>query len=254
MWATRRANRTIATSTPTPTPIARLSVARVPATVLSITIVSLNGIRRSVRTLCQSKVVAATSTITATSAAIGMVPTTSPSPTTRISRNAPDRNVDNRVRAPPVLTLMMVCPISAHPPMPPNSPVTMFATPWPHDSRVLSECVSVTESTSLALINDSSSPTTAIASANGAMIFRVSAVSGTSGSPIRSAVRRAVPPWSPTVGTATPVRTVNAVRPTITSSGAGTAVVSFGIHTSSARPAARSAYTAHGTFVRYGNW
>ena len=107
--------------------------------------------------------------ITATRAAIGISATTSPSATTRISRNTPARNVDRRVRAPDAFTLIIVWPIMAQPPMPPKKPVTMLATPWPQDSRVLLEWVSVMSSTSLAVISDSISPTSAMPSAYGAM-------------------------------------------------------------------------------------
>ncbi len=105
-----------------------------------MTSVSLRGIRRSVAgaTLCQSKVLTATRIITATRAAMGMRATRPPRATTSTSKNTPDRKVDRRVRAPD-FTLIMVWPIMAQPPMPPKKPVTMFATPWPQDSRVLSE-------------------------------------------------------------------------------------------------------------------
>ena len=89
--------------------------------------------------LCQSKVPTETMIMTATNAAMGINATTSPRPTTSISKNTPARNVEIRVRAPETLTLIMVWPIIAHPPMPPKRPVTMFATPWPHPSRVLFE-------------------------------------------------------------------------------------------------------------------
>ena len=137
------------------------------ATVATMTMVSDFGIRRSVAGWmeCQSKVPTETMIITATSAAIGMRATTSPNPTTRISRNTPARNVEMRVRAPEAFTLIIVWPIMAQPPMPPKKPVMTFEAPWPQDSRVLSEWVSVMSSTSLAVSSDSSSPTSAIASA-----------------------------------------------------------------------------------------
>ena len=105
-------------------------MATVTATVEAMTRVSLRGIRRSVesRMLCQSNVPTDTMIMTATSAAIGMRATTSPSTTTRTSRNVPARNVDSRVRA-PAPTLIIVWPIMAQPPMPPRKPVTTFATP-----------------------------------------------------------------------------------------------------------------------------
>ncbi len=69
------------------------------------------------------------------------------------------------MRAPDTFTLIMVWPIIAQPPMPPKKPVTMLAMPWPIDSRVLSERVSVMSSTSLAVISDSIRPTSAMARA-----------------------------------------------------------------------------------------
>ena len=119
--------------------MARLWVATTTTTVATMTMVSLLGIRRSVagRMLCQSKVPTETMIMTATSAAIGMTATTSPRPTTRISRKTPARKVEIRVRAPEALTLIIVWPIMAQPPMPPKKPVTMLATPWPQASRVL---------------------------------------------------------------------------------------------------------------------
>ena len=112
---------------------------------------------------CQSKVANDTITMTATSAAMGMSETTGPKTMHSTIRNAPARNVDRRVRAPETFTLIIVWPIMAQPPMPPKNPVTMLAMPWPMDSRVLEEWVSVISSTSLAVISDSISPTSAIA-------------------------------------------------------------------------------------------
>ena len=132
-WATRRAKRVIATRTPTTTPMARLWVATVTATVATMTVVSDLGIRRRVAGWmeCQSKVPTETMIITATRAAIGMRATTSPNPTTRMSRKTPARNVEIRVRAPEAFTLIIVWPIMAQPPMPPKKPVMTLAAPWP---------------------------------------------------------------------------------------------------------------------------
>ena len=144
--------------------------------------------------------------ITATSAAIGMRATMSPSPTTRISRNTPARNVEMRVRAPDTFTLIIVWPIMAQPPMPPKNPVTMLATPCPQPSRVLSECESVMSSTSLAVISDSSSPTIAIASAYGAMIRSVSRRERHVREDQRRQAARAAHPGRRRSGTSTPER------------------------------------------------
>ena len=132
-----------------------------------MTVISPAGIRLSVRGAmeCQSKVAKHTMTMTATRAAIGMSETTGPKTMHSTIRNDPARNVDSRVRAPETLTLIMVWPIIAQPPMPPKNPVTMLAMPCPMDSRVLLEWVSVISSTSLAVISDSIRPTSAIANA-----------------------------------------------------------------------------------------
>jgi hypothetical protein len=168
--------------------------------------------------------------ITATSAAMGMTATRSPRTSTRMSRKTPARNVEMRVRAPEAFTLIMVWPIIAHPPMPPKSPEMMFDTPWPMDSRVLCEWVSVISSTSFAVINDSRRPTSAMAMAKGAMVVNVSHVRGTLGS--RSSGRLVgSSPSSPTVGTVNPVTTTAAVMRTIATSGAGTIFVNRGMTT-----------------------
>ena len=205
------------------TPMARLWVATTTATVATMTRVSLLGILRRVAgwMLCQSKVPTATMTITATRAAMGMTATTSPRPTTRMSRNTPAKNVEMRVRAPETFTLIMVWPIMAQPPMPPKNPVMMLAAPWPHASRVLCEWVSVTSSTSLAVISDSSSPTRAMARANGPMMDNVCRVSGTLGKNRVGRLSGSLPS-SPTVGTAIAAATVTMVSPAMATSGAGT--------------------------------
>ena len=203
--------------------------------------VSLFGIIFSVRgwMLCQSKVAQQTKIMTATSAAIGISETRSPRATTRMSRKTPARKVEIRVRAPEALTLIMVWPIIAQPPMPPVKPVTMFATPWPQASRDLCERVSVTSSTSLAVIRDSSSPTKAMARANGKMACRVSRLTGTLGMN-RDGRDSGRSPLSPTVGTAMEAKTVIRVSATMATSGAGTALVSFGRPNTVIRPRATS--------------
>ena len=80
--------------------MARLSVASVAMTVTSITAVSERGIRRNVRGEIerQSTVSTDTTTITATSAAIGIAPTAELSRRTRMSRKTPEKSVVKRVR------------------------------------------------------------------------------------------------------------------------------------------------------------
>lgn len=62
MWATRRLNRTMAASTPAPTPIARLCETTMTTVVMTMTATSLRGSVRRVRgwMLCQSNEVSAT--------------------------------------------------------------------------------------------------------------------------------------------------------------------------------------------------
>jgi hypothetical protein len=62
---------------------------------------------------------------------------------------------------PPDFTLITDWPIIAQPAMPPTRPEAMLATPWPLHSRFLSLVVSVRSSTMVAVIIDSSRPTTA---------------------------------------------------------------------------------------------
>lgn len=64
---------------------------------------------------------------------------------------------------PPDFTLITDCPIIAQPAMPPIRPEAMLAMPWPLHSRLLSLLVSVMSSTMVAVIIDSSRPTTASA-------------------------------------------------------------------------------------------
>ncbi len=168
-------------------------------------------------------------------------------------RNEPARNVDRRVRAPETFTLIIVWPIMAQPPMPPKNPVTMLAMPWPMDSRVLEEWVSVMSSTSLAVISDPIRPTRAIANAYGAIVVRVSRVKGTSGSP-GTGRDEGSSPLSPTVGTAMPAATVMTVRMTMDTRGAGMTLVILGKSTMSASPPMISGYTTQGTSRISGTW
>ena len=144
-----------------------------------------------------------------------------------------------RVRAPDALTLIIVWPIIAQPPMPPKKPVMMLDAPWPHASRVLGEWLSVMSSTSLAVISDSSRPTSASPSAYGAMIWSVSSVNGTLGmSSVGRLSGRA--PSSPTSGTFVATMMVKPVSSTMATSGDGTTFVRRGSSTMTASPTATS--------------
>src|SRR5690606_9823149 len=225
---------TIATRLLASTPMARLWVTTTTATVMTMTLVSPSGMRRSVAGAmeCQSNVLKDTSTITATSAAIGIWDTHGPKTMQRIMRKTPAAKVETRVRA-PFRTLIMVWPIIAQQTNQPKKPVNMLAMPWPIDSRVLPEGVSVMSSTSLAVISDSISPTSASASAYGAISVSVSTVNGTSGRP-GTGRKDGSTPRSPTVGTASPAPSVIAVSTAMDTSGAGTTRVIRGKNTISA--------------------
>lgn len=69
--------------------------------------------------------------ITATTALMGIVPTKSPDTTTSRNWKMLAQNVEMRVRvrAPEASTPIIVWPTTAHPPMPPKIPESMFATP-----------------------------------------------------------------------------------------------------------------------------
>ena len=90
-------------------------------------------------------------------------------------------------------------------------------------------------STSLAVIRDSSNPTAASASENGAMMLSVWSENGTEGMPRIGSELGSVPS-SPTFGTCSPVATTAIVSATIAISGAGTALVTRGTTNSSTSP------------------
>ena len=131
----------------------------VTTTVASMTTLELLGCSRRFLNEPQLKVPIDTMIITATKAAIGIWLTHSPKNTTKISSTTPATSVDKRPR-PPDFTLITDWPIMAQPAMPPMKPVAMLATPWPTHSRLLSLLVSVMSSTMVAVMSDSSKPTT----------------------------------------------------------------------------------------------
>ncbi len=94
--------------------------------------------------------------------------------------------------------------------------------PRAQDSRDFEDPVPVMSSTSFAVSRVSMSPTNATLSAVGAMICRVSMLSGTCITVIPGGRPLAIsPPWSPTSGTSRPASIVIAVTSTIAISGAG---------------------------------
>ena len=115
----------------------------------------------------------------------------------------------------------------AQPAMPPNRLAAMLGTPMPLHSRFLELGVSVSSSTTLAVIMDSSNPTMAIASAGRAIRRSVSSDQGTCGSPKlgRPSGSR---PRSATVFRGRSSQCAATVSTTMQTRGEGTAVVSRG--------------------------
>ena len=120
-FARRRRGMIAIATIPASTPIARLLVPTVAATVTSITSVSGHGLRASSpgRMLCQLKVFTATITITPARTAIGIFAITWLSAVTSRSSTRPAITVERRLRARPISTFTIVWPIIAQPAMPP---------------------------------------------------------------------------------------------------------------------------------------
>ena len=135
----------------------------------------------SARSEPQSNVETDTITMMATSAATGTCDTQGFNSTMRISRNTPANSVDSRPR-PPYRTLLTVWPIMPQPAMPPKRLAATLARPRPLHSRFLALGVSVSSSTTLAVIIDSSKPTIAMAKRGQGDEASVSSENGTGGS------------------------------------------------------------------------
>ncbi|SAW21307.1 Uncharacterised protein [Klebsiella pneumoniae] len=215
-----------AISTPVSTPNARLSVATTTTTVASITTLVDSGWLRRLLMERQEKVPMETMIITATRAAMGIRDTQSRRNTTISSSTTPAVSVESRPR-PPDLTLITDWPIIAQPAMPPIKEVQMLATPCALHSRFLSLGVSVMSSTMVAVIIDSSSPTTASPAEYGRIIISVSRLSGISG--IRNTGRLSGSlPMSPTVRTSRCSHMEMAVSTMMQTSGEGMVLFRYG--------------------------
>jgi len=174
----------------------------------------------------QLKVPMETMIITATSAAMGICTSHWSRTSTMISRKTPAVSVDRRVR-PPDFTLMMDWPIMAQPAMPPSKPAPILATPCPLHSRLRSLVVSVRSSTMVAVIMDSSRPTTARPSEYGRMIIKVSRFSGTFGHRKIGSVS-GNSPMSPTVRISRPTAMATPVNTMMHTSGDGSTLPTTG--------------------------
>src|SRR5699024_2005524 len=148
-------------TTPTMTPIAKLSVSKTLITVIIITAASVFGAFGTYFREPQSTVPMATMTIIPARIGIGICTTKPPKPMIKKRRNETAIKVDNRLLAPD-FTLITDCPIMAQPPMPPKKPVMIFAMPCPRDSLFLLLKESVASSTILAVSKLSTRPTVAM--------------------------------------------------------------------------------------------
>ncbi len=177
--AWRQAKLSAAITIPHNTATAR-SVATVMAVTSTISKASWRGTLPSTRNEPQEKVCCATTNITPTSAASGMRSISGDRNNINSKIIIPATLPDTRVR-PPELRLIMVWPIIAQPPMPPNRPDTTLAAPSATHSRSGKPRVSVISSVRLNVSRVSSKPTSAISTAYGSTMRRVSIVIGTTG-------------------------------------------------------------------------
>ncbi|MCY1293572.1 hypothetical protein D9M70_428360 [compost metagenome] len=128
-----QAKLSAAMTIPHNTAVAR-SVNTVMTVTARITSTSFNGTLLSTRSDAQAKVCCATTNITPTSAARGMRSIRGERNSTNSRIITPATTPERRPR-PPEPRLIMVCPIIAQPPMPPNRPETMLAAPRVTHSR-----------------------------------------------------------------------------------------------------------------------
>src|SRR5690625_4297673 len=213
--------------TPTTTPIAKLLVYKIIATVMIITNASDFGACFKNLKELQLKVVILTIIITPTKTGMGISTTTSPKTIIKNIKNTPAVKVDRRCR-PPDLMLIMDWPIKAHPAIPPKNPVIKLAIPCPRASLFLLLVVSVISSSNEAVRSDSSRPTNDKAREYGKTIRNVSKLSGISGNKNVGNVL-GIDPNSPMVCNLTPLKSAIIVITTMAMSGAGIALKNRGI-------------------------
>ncbi|MNN58091.1 hypothetical protein D3C81_1731200 [compost metagenome] len=133
---------------------------------------------------------------------------------------------DRRER-PPELRLIIVCPIMAQPPMPPNRPETTFDAPRAMHSRFGWPRVSVISSVRLKVSKVSSKPTMAISAAYGKMMCKVAMSSGTVGQ-CRAGRPPAICARSPRVRVGSCKKWLSTPTPRMATSAGGTAFVMRG--------------------------
>ena len=112
--------------------------------------------------------------MTPASAATGMLLMRKYTPTVMMSSETPAKNPETRSRA-PLATFIIAWPIVAQPPMPPSTPHTKLASPWPRHSRFGLPLVCVSSSTNPSVMSDSIRPTMAMTVAYGTTFPNVDA-------------------------------------------------------------------------------
>ena len=137
------------------------AIAKSKNTVIEDTSINTNtsvlGILLMILKLDHAKVPNTTINITPTRAAIGTC-SISPEANNINANNARAATIPDKRPLPPPLMLIIDCPIIAHPPIPPNNPVIIFAPPCAMHSLLEFPRVSVSSSIRLSVINDSISP------------------------------------------------------------------------------------------------
>mmetsp|Transcript_1234 Transcript_1234/g.1753 ORF Transcript_1234/g.1753 Transcript_1234/m.1753 type:complete len:243 (-) Transcript_1234:709-1437(-) len=124
--------------------------------------------------------------MTPTREAIGTDAKRGAAATIPIARNSAILTPDNLLFPPPLWTLIILCPKSAQPPIPPANPDTRFPRPCPKHSLFVDPLFlsSAIPSKSCIVSRDSIAPTAAIVIAYGKTILTVSIENGTFGKPI----------------------------------------------------------------------
>ena len=110
--------------------------------------------------LLHANVPITTINITPTRAAIGICSIKGAAKRIKIKREI-EAVTPESLPLPPELTLIMDCPIMAHPPIPPNKPFNIFPNPCAKLSLFPLPLLSVSSSTKLSVISDSIKPTAA---------------------------------------------------------------------------------------------
>ena len=115
------------------------------------------GIFPKMRKLDHSKVPTTTMNITPIRAATGIISIRGEATKMKASKNKAALMPERRPR-PPEFTLIILCPIMAQPPIPPNNPVAVLAMPWPIHSLLPRPRVPVISSTNVRVSSDSIKP------------------------------------------------------------------------------------------------